>query len=111
MIAARPSRVGSMSMNQAGSASCENLDVFALRRPEPMQHDPEGTMALVLLDIEKRAGIARPDDVAGRIVDAVGKVLAALDVANRDGENLRAEIVGAPGEFASGRANGARCAK
>ena len=77
----------------------ENLDVLALRRPQPMQHDAARTMAFVLLDIEERARIARPDDIAGRAADAVGEVLLAHKVANRDGENSRAEIVGAPREF------------
>ena len=56
-------------------------------------------MVLVLLDVEKCARIARPDDVVGRVDDAVGEVLAALDVAHANGENFRAEIVGAPGEL------------
>ena len=86
-------------MNQAGSSSAENLDVLALRGPESMQHDAPRTMAFVLFDIEKRFRIARPRDIAGRPVDAIGKVLLALEVANRDRQNLGAEIVRAPGDF------------
>src|ERR1700746_2291623 len=63
-----------------------------------MQHHSERTMVLVLLDMEKGLRIARPDDAAGRIDDAVGEVLAPLEVAYADGEKFRAEIVGAPGE-------------
>src|SRR5271165_1170826 len=77
----------------------EDLDVLALRRPEPMQHHPERSMALVLLDIEKTLRVAGPDDVAGRIDETVGEVRAALDVAHPYGQDLRAEIVGAPGEL------------
>src|SRR5271155_2624354 len=56
-------------------------------------------MVLVLLDVEKGLRIARPDDVVSRVDHAVGEVLAALDVANANGEKFRAEIVGAPGEL------------
>jgi hypothetical protein len=64
-----------------------------------MQHDAAWTMVFVLLDVEKCVRIARPNDVAGRPADAVGKVLLARDVANRDGKNLGAEIVRAPDDF------------
>ena len=77
----------------------EHFDVVALRRSQPMQHDAEGTMAFVLLDIEERLGVGRPDDVVGRIDDAVGEILPALEVAHGDRQDLRAEVVGAPGKF------------
>ena len=77
----------------------ENLDVLVLRGPEPMQHHPAGAMVLVLLDVEERIRIARPDDVAGRAGNTVSEVLPALHVPNGDDVELRAEIVRAPGEL------------
>ncbi len=77
----------------------EHLDVVALRCPEPMHHDPAGPMALVLLDIKKRLRIPGPDDVSGRAGDAIGKVLLSQEIANGDGQDFGAEVVGAPGEF------------
>ena len=56
-------------------------------------------MILVLLDIEKRLRIAGPDDVVGRVGDAIGKILAPLDVAYPDRQHFGAELVEAPGEF------------
>ena len=56
-------------------------------------------MALILLDVEKRPRIARPHDVPGRPDDVVDKVRLPLEVADCNGEDLGAEVVGAPGEF------------
>ena len=48
----------------------EDFDVLALGGSQAMQHHPERTMMLVLLDIEERRGIARPDQVVGGVDDA-----------------------------------------
>ena len=77
----------------------EHLDVVGLRGPQAMQHNAARAVTLVLLDIEKRLRIARPHDVSGRPGDAVDKVRLALEVADGNGEDLGAEVVGAPGEF------------
>ena len=76
-----------------------DLDVVALAGPEPMQHHPERPMALVLLDIEEGRGVARPDDVVARVDDAVVAVVAGREVPDPDGQQLRAEVVGGPGEL------------
>ena len=77
----------------------EDLDVVGLRGPQAMQHHPARAMALVLLDVKKRLRIPRPDDVPGRPDDTVDKVRLALKVADRDGQHLGTEVVGAPGEL------------
>src|ERR1700689_1306845 len=64
-----------------------------------MQHDPARAVVLVLFDIEKRRRIAGPDDVSGRAPYTVREVPLAFEIANGDGQDLGAEIVGAPGEF------------
>ena len=58
-----------------------------------MHHHPERPMMLVLLDIEERGGIARPDQVVGRIDDEVGTVLAPFDVAHAKRHHFGAEFV------------------
>src|ERR1700722_12120486 len=64
-----------------------------------MQHDTARPVALVLLDVEKRLRVARPDDLSGRPNDVVGKVRLALEVADCNCQHLGAEVVGAPGEL------------
>ena len=56
-------------------------------------------MALVLLDIEEPRRVARPDDVGRGVDDAVGEVLPRGEIAHAKGQELRAELVGAPGEL------------
>ena len=77
----------------------EHFDVVALCCPEPMQHDPARAMVLILLDIEKRRRIAGPHNVSGRAPYTVREIPLAFEVANRDGQDLGAEVVRAPGEF------------
>ena len=57
-------------------------------------------MVLVLQNVEKLGGISRPHDLAARVLDEVGKVGFARDVAHADRVHLGALVVGAPGEFA-----------
>ena len=77
----------------------EHLDVVGLRGPQSMQHDPARAVVLILFDVEKGRRVAGPNDVAGRPAHAVDEVPLMFEVANRDGQDLRAEIVGAPGEL------------
>ena len=77
----------------------EDFRVLALIRPEPVQHHAERAVALVLLDIEEPGRIARPDDVGRGVDHAVGEVLPRGEIAHAKGQEFRAELVGAPGEF------------
>ncbi len=99
MMAARPRRVELQADEPGRVVFHEHLNVVDLRGPQPMQHDAARTMALVLLDIEKRLRIARPDDLSGRPDDAIDEVRLALEVADCNGQDLGAEVVGAPREF------------
>ena len=86
----------------------EDLDVFALRRRQPMQHHPPRAMILVLLDIEEARRVGGPHRFAGGVLDAIGKVRFAGEVAHADRVHLRALVVGAPGELGGGRATSGR---
>ena len=78
----------------------EHFDVVGLRGREPMQHDAAGAVTLILLDIEKRQRIA-PSKQCLRSLRRRGRQgpSRARKVANRNGQHLGAEVVGAPGEF------------
>ena len=73
-------------------------DVVAGRCADAVAADVERAMVGVDADVEQRAAVARPLDLAARVGDLVGEVLAGLHVADADGEQLRALVVDGVGE-------------
>ncbi len=65
-----------------------------------MEQDAPGAVVLVDRYVEEAVRVARPDSVAGRVLDTVDKVLARGEVADADGEKLGALVVGAPSNLA-----------
>jgi hypothetical protein len=96
----RPAEPGRGETDEPGGVGLgEDFDVLALLCSETMQHHAERTMMVVLLDVEQRRGIARPDQLVGGVDDQIGEVVATFDVAHANRHHLGSEFVEAPGEF------------
>ena len=71
--------------------------VGVLFRAQHVPENPAGAVVVVLPGVEQRQAVRRPDCPAGGALEAVGVVLAAVQIADLQGEELRALGIHAPG--------------
>ena len=72
--------------------------VFVVFGPEPVQPDAAGAMVVVDPDIEERGTVRGPDHAAVRPCHMIGRIVPGRYVADLDGVEFRAFVVGRPGE-------------
>ena len=68
------------------------------RRADAVAVDEQRALVGVEAHVEQRLAVARPDDGAAGVGDGVGQVLARRQVADADGEQLRALLVDGIGQ-------------
>ena len=83
---------------EAGIVLAIDQDVVRSRRAGNVAPDLDRAVVVVEADIEHRLAVAGPDDAAARVGHLVGEVAAGGEVADADGERLRALVVDGVGE-------------